>query len=205
MVSDSRLAERARDFYKAPSFDYFRLQPLVINMKLLRPPVKPEFALPVFGFGASASKNEPKGQTASPIVAKEASWVLEPEKLLLALEELPGLYSQYVYYGNLLCAAISVNCFFLVLFRRGMCYCCHMTSRIMHVELKEKLRKKEMKAGFDFIDMFMYNHNAAKQFDLRLKREKLKAKLEQLGAELVEPESPRVVEGDLENEPLFSE
>ena len=37
MVSDSRLAERARDFYKAPSFDYFRLQPLVINMKLLKP------------------------------------------------------------------------------------------------------------------------------------------------------------------------
>tara|TARA_B110000285_G_C15014663_1_gene558373 strand:+ start:245 stop:664 length:420 start_codon:yes stop_codon:yes gene_type:complete len=139
------------------------------------------------------------------MVAKEASWVLEPEKLLLALEDLPGLYSQYVYYGNLLCAALSVNCFFLVLFRRGMCYCCHMTSRIMHVELKEKLRKKEMKAGFDFLDMFMYNHNAAKQFDLRRKREKLKAKLEQLGAEPVDPESPRRVEGDLENEPLFSE
>jgi hypothetical protein len=199
MVSDSRLAERARDFYKAPSFDYFRLQPLVINMKLLRPQAKSASG------SLSGSTNEPEGQTAPPIVAKEASWVLEPEKLLLALEELPGLYSQYVYYGNLLCAAISVNCFFLVLFRRGMCYCCHMTSRIMHVELKEKLRKKEMKAGFDFIDMFMYNHNAAKQFDLRLKREKLKAKLEQLGAELVEPESPRVVEGDLENEPLFSE
>jgi hypothetical protein len=62
-----------------------------------------------------------------------------------------------------------------------------------------------MKAGFDFIDMFMYNHHAAKQFDLRLKREKLKAKLEELGAEPIELNSPRVIEEDLENQPLFSE
>ena len=188
LVSDGRLAAKAIDFYKATSVDFFRLKPLMINMKLSKP-----------------GKELPSGQAAAPIVLKEASWALETEKLLLALEELPGMYSQYVYYGNLLCAVISVSCFFLVLVRRGMCFCCHMSSRIMHVELKEKLRKKEMKEGFDFIDMFMYNHNAAKQFDLRRKKKELKAKLEELGADLEETDSPRAIEGDLENQPLFSE
>jgi hypothetical protein len=44
MVSDSRLAERAIDFYKEPSFDYFRMQPLVINMKLLKPNIDHDYS-----------------------------------------------------------------------------------------------------------------------------------------------------------------
>ena len=91
------------------------------------------------------------------------------------IDSLPDMYSQYVYYGNLLCANFSIIFFVLVIMRRGCCIC-HMKNEIMHVELLDKLEKKQMYDQMDFVDIFMYNHRAQDKYYRSRKYEKLRVK-----------------------------
>ena len=79
------------------------------------------------------------------------------------IDMLGAQYSKYVYYGNLGCAMISILFFMLIILRRGCCIC-HMKKEIVHVELLDKLEKKEMYDKMDFIDIFMYNHHAQDKY-----------------------------------------
>ena len=55
-----------------------------------------------------------------------------------------------------------------------------MKKEIVHVELLDKLEKKEMYDKMDFIDIFMYNHHAQDKYYRQQKYQKLKQKAEKL-------------------------
>jgi len=159
IIADHRLAHITKGFIQKPSLDYFRQKPIKVNLRVLKKQKK------FFDkFGVSVVE---------PTVLKEISWTLNPEELMAKIENFSDKYSLYVYYGNFGCAMFSILFFMLVIMRRGCCIC-HMKNEIMHVELLDKLEKKEIYDKMDMVDIFMYNHNAQDKYYRQQKYEKLK-------------------------------
>ena len=46
----------------------------------------------------------------------------------------------------------------------------------MHVEIYDKLERKEMYKNMDFVDIFMYNHRAQDKYYRNRKQQKLRVK-----------------------------